>query len=241
MLQIKQKEGSEYGNPITHWFQPIYHLRNNHILGYEALLRDASEEGISPVDLFNRADRAGCRNILDMVSLKTAIHIYASHLNLLFLNVFPSTLLNRNFLYWWDDNIAAGTSIVLELLENEPVTKWKDLKKAAGELRARGVKIAVDDMYCGYSFFQQWIELEPEYIKLDRYYSENLSVDARKQKTVASILGLMAGSTEIILEGVETVEDLSTAEGLGISYAQGYLLGRPSPIQNIKTLAGKSR
>ncbi|MEL7656779.1 MAG: EAL domain-containing protein [Bacillota bacterium] len=218
---------------ITHWFQPIYQLFDNKILGYEALLRDASKIQISPVEIFKNAERDGYRNSLDMISMRAAMNTIEDDVNQLFLNVFPSTLLKQDFLSWWDIHVSPDIPIVLELLENEPVIKWGELKAVTKELRTRGVKIAIDDMGMGYSFFQQWIELEPDYIKLDRYFAENLSTNTKKQKAVKSLINLMSESTEIIIEGIETVEDLGFAELLGISYAQGYLLGRPSPAENI--------
>lgn len=232
-MQVIQTAEHGFKYSITHWFQPIYQLANNKILGYEALLRDASKMQISPIDIFKNAERCGYRNLLDMVSIKTAINAFGDDNNLLFLNIFPSTVLSRDFLSWWDIYVPKDTPIVLELLENESITKWEKLKTVTEELRARGVKIAIDDLGSGYSFLQQWIELEPDYIKLDRYFAEDLSTNTRKQKAVKGLTRLMSDHTEIIIEGIETVEDLGFAEILGISYAQGYLLGKPSPAENI--------
>jgi EAL domain-containing protein (putative c-di-GMP-specific phosphodiesterase class I) len=229
---MSQNVENEFRYSITHWFQPIYHLKNNNIIGYEALLRNVSQLQVSPVDTFREADKNGHRNILDRISIKTALESFKDESSLLFLNIFPSTLLERNFLSWWDSNVSSPTPVVLELLENEPIRNWKVLKKVTEELQARGVKVAVDDMGGGYSFFQQWIELDPDYIKLDRYFAENLSVSSRKQKTVRSLVDLLSDTTEIIIEGIEKEEDLNIAELLGITYAQGFLLGRPSPKED---------
>ncbi len=93
----------------------------------------------------------------------------------------------------------------------------------------RDIKIAVDDMGTGYSFFQHWIELCPDFVKLDKYFSKDLSTNFQKQKVVKSLIDLLFGTAEIIIEGIETKADLDTAELLGVPYAQGYLLGRPAP------------
>jgi len=231
-LHICKNVESEFGYSITHWLQPIYHLKNNKVIGYEALLRDTSQLQISPIDVFREADKNGHRNILDRISIKTALESFKDESNQIFLNIFPSTLLERNFLSWWDAHASSSTPVILELLENEPVRNWGVLKKVTKELQARGVKIAVDDMGGGYSFFQQWIELDPDFIKLDRYFAENLSVSSRKQKTVRSLVNLLSDTTEIIIEGIEKKEDLNIAELLGIVYAQGFLLGKPSPREN---------
>lgn len=217
---------------ITHWFQPIYNLKDCRILGYEALLRDLSPPQTSPVDLFHRAERFGHRDILDLLSIKTALQAFPNNKEPLFLNIFPSTLLKSGFLSWWDNQVPSVAAVVLELLENEAVTDWGKLKSVTKQLRDRDVRIALDDMGRDYSFLQRWIELEPNFIKLDRYFSDNLSGNPRKQKTVSSLIALLSGSAEIIIEGLETKEDLDTAKFLGISFGQGFLLGRPSPFVN---------
>ena len=231
-MRVRKREMEQEFN-ITHWFQPIYNLESNDVIGYEALLRDSTRLQVSPVDLFNKAGKYGHRNTLDFISIKTALEAYTIESNQLFLNIFPSTLLQDGFTSWWDLNVPRSVQVVLELLENEPVSNWKKVKRITDELRDRDVKIAIDDMGGGYSFFQQWIELEPDYIKLDRYFSENLSTNLRKQKTIQCLVELIGDTAEIIIEGVETVEDLGFAELLGITNAQGYLLGRPSPLESI--------
>lgn len=226
---MHQNVENEFRYSITHWFQPIYNLKSNNIIGYEALMRDASELRASPVDIFREADKNGHRNVLDRTSIKTAIDSFKYESDPLFINVFPSTLLEGDFISWWDNNISHPMPVVLELLESEPIGNWEVLKKITKKLQARNVKIAVDDMGGGYSFFQQWIELAPDFIKLDRYFAQDLSESSKKQRTIKSLVDLFSDTTEIIIEGIEKDEDLNTAESLGIPYAQGYLLGRPSP------------
>jgi EAL domain-containing protein (putative c-di-GMP-specific phosphodiesterase class I) len=230
---MHQNVENEFGYSITHWFQPIYSLKNNNIVGYEALMRDASELKASPVDIFKEAEKNGQRSTLDRKSIKNATESFKHGLAPLFINVFPATLLEKDFISWWDISISNPTPVVLELLESEPVDNWEALKEITNKLKKRGVKIAVDDMGGGYSFFQQWIELAPDFIKLDRYFAQNLSVSSKKQKTISSMVDLFSGSTEIIIEGIEKEEDLNIAGFLGIPYAQGFLLGKPSPKEDI--------
>jgi len=204
-------------------------LKSNTIIGYEALLRDASKLQVSPVDIFKEAEKKGLQNVLDLISIETAYASFKDRASILFLNIFPTTLLWSEFLSWWDEHIQYQDNIALELLENKPINDWKRLKEVTKELQSRGVKIVIDDLGGGYSFLQQWIELSPDYIKLDKYFAENLSQNFQKQKALKSLVELLSDTTEIIIEGIERKEDLYVAESAGIHYAQGYLLGRPLP------------
>ena len=234
MIQSTEGKMKDINYSITHWFQPIYDLKSNSVIGYEALLRDASEKDFSPISMFNDAKMKGFRELLDVMSIKKALDCFREELNVLFINVFPSTLLKNSFLSWWDMNYTGNVPVVLELLENDPIDDWEKMKKITRELQSRGVKIAIDDVGAGYSFFQQWIELEPDYIKLDKYFASCLSKHPRKQKIISFLVKLFSDdSIRIIMEGIENEADLYMAEFLGISYAQGYFLGKPFPLSEL--------
>lgn len=221
---------------LVHWYQPICQLETGEILGYEALVRNKFLKEFSPLEIFKQAAEEGKRTYLDCHLLFQAVNSVSYICDyMLFLNVFPSTLLEKWFLSWWDEHFTAPVPLVIEISESEPVNDWEALKSVIAELRKRGVKIALDDMGSEYSFFQRWVELSPDYIKLDRYYAVGLAQNSLKQRIIKYLTKLFDGYSKIILEGVETEEDLNTAKQLGISYAQGYLLGRPSPWENLST------
>ncbi len=223
------------GASITHLYQPICNITNNTVIGYEALLRDAVRQR-SPVDIFLSAKAHGIRDILDLISIRKAAIRYMEFpqpLHPLFVNIYPSTMLEKNFLTQWEHHIPGQIPIILELLENEPIQDWAGLKEILEVLRGRGHRLAIDDLGNGYSFFQQWIELNPDYIKLDRYYADGLSKSLPKQRVIESLIALFSGSSELILEGIEAKEDLEMAAHLGISIAQGYYLGRPGSLNSM--------
>lgn len=218
---------------LTHWYQPIYQLEMGKMFGYEALVRNKPLNNLSPLDIFQQAEQEGCRTTLDCQLLFKAMTSFKHESPyVLFLNIFPSTLLEPWFLAYWDRHPIMVPTLVLEISESEPVNDWRTLKAIVNELRERGVKIALDDMGAGYSFFQHWVELNPDYIKMDRYYAIDLAKSLSKQRILENLIKLFDDSTETILEGIETEEDLNTAKLLGIKYAQGYLLGRPSPMED---------
>lgn len=217
--------------PLTHWYQPIYRLESWTVLGYEALLRPLVQPEATPMLLFNEAQRQGHRAALDCLSLCKAWETAQFSSVYLFVNVFPNTLLEPDFLEWWDEHIPSSPSLVLELSEQEAVTDWAALRDVVGALRRRGVQFAIDDIGVGYASLRYWLELEPEFVKLDRYFTYRLAHDARKQRVVGGILYMLDGTpTQLILEGLEEPEDLAAAKYLGVPLGQGFLLGHPVPF-----------
>ncbi|RIW27423.1 EAL domain-containing protein [Bacillus salacetis] len=69
-------------------------------------------------------------------------------------------------------------------------------------------------------------------IKFDRYFSQDLSTDSKKQRLLKAIVDFAQGDTSFILEGIETEEDLIAAKDLGIKFGQGYFLGRPEKLED---------
>ncbi|HDJ1468230.1 TPA: EAL domain-containing protein [Clostridioides difficile] len=73
------------------------------------------------------------------------------------------------------------------------------------------------------------IELEPDYLKLDRYFSQDLKSSKQKQSLISFFLNYCQEyKSQLILEGLENEMDMEMAKSLGIPIAQGYLLGKPA-------------
>jgi len=102
-----------------------------------------------------------------------------------------------------------------------------------------GFSIALDDLGAGYSSLRRWSELRPDFVKIDRHFIESIHRDAVKREFVGSILKMAEASrAQVIAEGIETHEELSTLASMGVDLVQGYLLGRPTaaPPREIQTL-----
>ena len=73
-----------------------------------------------------------------------------------------------------------------------------------------------------------WSELRPDYVKLDKCFTQGIASDAAKQQFVRSIQAIAhATGARVIAEGIETADDLACLNGLGLGLGQGYHLGRP--------------
>lgn len=235
-MQLEEVKQSIDTSDLTCWYQSIYNVEDNVLLGYEALMRSKTHNTLNPMEVFQKAKLLGKHTKLDRHLILMAQQLFRSLRDYsLFINVFPSTMLERGFIPWWDKYSEDFPNIVLEMSESEPISNWEAFKFIVKELKERNVKIAIDDMGVGYSSLQYWIELEPEYIKLDKYFLMDIENTLKKQRIIESIIKLVGDSSQIIIEGIEDTESLRIAKDLGVCYAQGYLLGMPSPITKISS------
>ena len=126
------------------------------------------------------------------------------------------------------------TSIVLELTEQQPLSDFEAIRAAAGELRAAGFRLALDDLGAGHAGLRAWSEIKPEYVKIDRHFIQNIHEDAVKRDFVRSIqaMGRDLGC-RVVAEGIEVQAELDVVRQLGIAYVQGYLLGMPKASPSI--------
>ncbi|RKJ74452.1 EAL domain-containing protein [Butyricicoccus sp. 1XD8-22] len=234
---ITKSQGIE--DTLFHYFQPIYDIQSLKRIGIEGLLR--SETQVNPELMFNNAKKTGQLFELDMHSITTAVDTVFStklpRLGKLFLNVYPSTILHPSFqalLKKINSMDLPNNQIVLEISENELIGDFETLKAQLSKIKSLGFLLAVDDFGKGYANFQSIIELEPDFIKLDRYFSIDLKQSKQKQSIIKLLLHYsQLHECQIVLEGVETLEALKLAQHLGIPYAQGYYLGKPAVLQHI--------
>jgi EAL domain-containing protein (putative c-di-GMP-specific phosphodiesterase class I) len=227
-------------NKFHHVYQPLYVLDNWCIFGYEALIRCDLQP--NPEILFRTAIEGKKLFQFDIASIMKAIITYKSsrysesNANL-FINVFSSTLLHPSFYAFLDQlllqNEVIRNHVVFEIVESEEIYDYRPIREITFYLRDRGFRIAIDDFGKGYSSIEKVLELEPDFIKLDRFFSRNLSYSSNKQKLLSLLVDYCNNKTRLILEGIETPEDLATAKFLGVHIGQGNILGKADVLQNL--------
>ncbi|MCQ6278574.1 EAL domain-containing protein [Bacillus sp. EB600] len=224
-------------NEFFHHYQPIFDIQEWKIIGYEGLFR--LENVKNPETTFNWAKKAKKLYELDSNSIYKALLTfknagYISRKEMLFLNVFPSTVTNPLFLtlihQLINEEKVSSQQIIFEINENE-VMDFENVKKEVHNLKNLGFRIAIDDVGKGFSSVKSIIELNPDFIKLDKYYLEDLSISEQKQDVVNSLLHYCQKfNSSLIVEGVEDKVCLALLKGMGIQYAQGYFLGMPTEL-----------
>lgn len=224
-----------------HYFQPIKKLSDLCTFGHEALLR--SDHHFSPDQVFQEARRLGRITQLDATSLEKAIRIFSSLLvsektaGDLFINLFPSTIVSNCFLpimKQLSENILEKTNVVIEINEvRDEFSYWTDRNflRQIAELKNIGYRIAIDDVGEGAATLKNIVEIDPDFIKLDKYFSKSLSTSKKKQELVQFFAEFCRNNhIQMILEGIETSDDLATAKDIGVSLGQGFYLGVPTDL-----------
>ena len=227
-----------WGHDVLPVFQPIFTQRAPFILGYEALIRLPKDSMIGqPSRLFSLAHRTKQLEYVEDLCLIKTLHAHQSLTlpGMLFLNMSPINLLNRYQRFGADNFLPLSHStlspqrIVIELTEQYRFDDLPTLKAALADLRQRGYRIALDDLGAGYSSLISWLEMGPDFVKLDREFIHNIDKNPRKQAFARNLFNLAEQlDCHSIVEGIETVHELNSIIHIGFSLFQGYLLAYPA-------------
>jgi EAL domain-containing protein (putative c-di-GMP-specific phosphodiesterase class I) len=118
-----------------------------------------------------------------------------------------------------------------------------DFSRAASILRrikALGVHIAMDDFGTGYSSLQNLQSLSFDKLKIDRSFISSLDTNQHSATIVRAVIGLSRGlGLPTVAEGVETKAQLAFLVAERCDEVQGFLIGRPLPIEAYAEVVGR--
>ncbi len=240
---------------LTALFQPIIDINRASVFGHEALIRGPVETELhSPLALFEASHLVGLTPEMEHLSREIVLQQYAksNDKNKLFVNVSPHCLQLNNSQFSFNceqlDYLGLTPSnIVIEITEGSSIKDFGKLRETVNRYREMGFAIALDDMGEGFSGLRLWSEISPDYVKIDKHFISNIQNDPMKLEFVRAIQKIASESGCLtIAEGVETRDELAVVKDLKISYAQGYLFGRPLPqfqlalADDVKVLLNKN-
>ncbi len=226
---------------LTPVYQPVIDLGSGNVIGYEGLVRVPKESTFAHTGaLFDAAEAAGRVQDLDRAALEVVLRgAVAVSENLdLNVNVSPRSLESPEFnatvflAILKRHNVRPGR-VILELTEREAIRDPERLRTAMQAVQRAGVRIAADDVGAGNAGLRLLSQFKFDVVKIDL----SLVHGAREDQTLSVLTSLVQMADRwgavTIAEGVETPAQLRTIRRLGISAAQGYLLGRPGPERDI--------
>jgi EAL domain-containing protein (putative c-di-GMP-specific phosphodiesterase class I) len=222
------------GGLIDSVVQPIVDLDTGQVNAVESLARFASEPRRGPDVWFAEAETVGLGVELEELAVRRSLRQ---------LDQLPGAVtFGLNISY---DMLVSGRMmglltgqparrIFVELTEHVMFGDYARAREAIAELRAAGVRVAIDDVGAGYSSFRHVLEVAPDAIKLDRCFTAGIEHD-RARRAMAAGFVHFAGEMgiDLIAEGIETERELESVRNLGVTLGQGYLIARPGPAVDV--------
>ncbi len=222
--------------------QPIVDLVTDELVGVEALSRFEGPPDQPPDIWFAEAHDVGLGVSLELAATRMALGLL-EHLPedcYLACNVGPKVLASKEI-----GELLEGVDpnrIVLELTEHVVVDDYPRLRDVLVDIREKGVRLAIDDTGSGFASLAHILELAPDIIKLDRDLTTGIDTDPVRKALAGALVSFSTDmGSRVVAEGIETSSELDTLRSQGIRYGQGYLLGRPGPVDELPTDFSQNR
>ncbi|HHA1268596.1 TPA: EAL domain-containing protein [Enterobacter bugandensis] len=230
-------------NAFTLLVQPVRGLRGDRY--HEVLLRMTDANGllISPEQFLPIAQEFGLSSRVDLWVLEHTLRFLAAHRERLpgqrfAINLAPSTVCRVQFPLEVNRLLAKYAiepwQLIFEVTECSTFCNAEQGLHILRQLQKMGVRIAIDDFGTGYASYARLKSVDADILKIDGDFIRNIVNNSLDYQIVASICHLARMKKMLVVaEYVETEEIRSAVHALGIDYVQGYLIGRPAPLESL--------
>lgn len=216
--------------------QPIIDLASGVTVLHELLLRLRDRDGslIPPLTFLPTAEKCGLIVAIDQWVIARAAALARSGQHVA-VNLSAASAADPAVLDMIEHELTRHdtdpTTIVFEITETAVMQNIERGMLFAERMVALGCSFALDDFGTGFASLTYLKRLPAQYLKIDIEFVRDVTHSPRDQAVVSAIVGLARGfGQETIAEGVEDEETARILRELGVTFAQGYLFGRPSPL-----------
>ena len=226
------------------YYQSQHDLRNNNLVGFEALIRwNDPEKGLRfpdefiPIaEEFGMIDKIG--ELVIALSCKDAAEL--SQDITIAINVSASQFIDSDIpslcAKYLKEYQLSHTRIELEITESMMMHDFEIVSEKLEAIQAMGIKIAMDDFGTGYSSLQYLTKLPFDKLKIDRSFVANITHSAQDRALLNSIIFLgHSANKQVLAEGIEDLESLSILKEIGCELGQGYYFSKPLPLNEMIT------
>jgi diguanylate cyclase (GGDEF)-like protein len=243
-------DDADDADEIVVHYQPVHAVDDGRLVALEALVRwQHPERGLlAPGAFLPTAEAGGVmhqlgRRVLHLVcgQLRQWHDRYPQHERLrVSINLSPAQLVHPRVLADIEealrDHGLGADSLYLEVTEGALADEDVETVAVLWELKDRGIRLALDDFGTGHSSLSRLRSLPFDVIKIDRSFVRPLGSEDASGEALFSVIVRMAESLGMlaVAEGVETERELAVVARHGATYAQGFLLGRPAPPEEIE-------
>ncbi|NTV70090.1 MAG: EAL domain-containing protein [Azonexaceae bacterium] len=235
------------------YYQAQVSTQTHAVTGFEALLRwkHPTKGMVSPGDFIPIAEKYGLIVAMGEATIKKACRqagLWQSEFGrdiTIAVNL-PLIHLRRNDLVELvTQELAAndlhGSAIELEITESMVGSDAASVQANIETLKGLGVKFSIDDFGTGYSGLSRLKDFPVDALKIDRSFVEKMVSNQSYFKLVQVIIGLAkVFGLHVIAEGVESPDQFELLTAIGCNSVQGYLMHRPSPVEEATEYLRKS-
>ncbi|HET9731347.1 MAG TPA: EAL domain-containing protein [Acidimicrobiales bacterium] len=234
---------------LTCMYQPIVEMGVGELVGLEALVRwrHPTRGLLSPGEFLPMAESAGLIGDLDHWVLEEAFRQLswwrrafdaAANVNVA-VNLSGAQLrweglpllVERNLSEWR----LPSSRVVLEITETAILTAWGPAIGILKDLKALGVRLAVDDFGTGHSSLGRLRDLPVDIMKVDRSFVSGIDADSRLRGLTSNILRMGQDlGLDVVAEGIETGAEAAVVAGAGFCFGQGYCFARPETPEDVE-------
>lgn len=190
---------------------------------------------IPPIAQFNLSQR------FDMQVLETLFSSLRHHQGQHFsVNLLPYTLMQKDsatqIISLFKRYNLSAEAITIEVTEEQAFSDVETSMYNIQQLREFGCAIAIDDFGTGYANYERLKSLQADILKIDGCFVRDIETDPLDAIMVKSIIEMAkVKKMKVVAEYVETPEQREKLLQLGVDYLQGYLVGKPQPLSELRT------
>ncbi len=240
---MAQLEHALYEDRYFIHFQPIYDCHKKRTVGAEVLcrMRDASG-AIMPGEFIPLAEETEFVRQIDRRVLVLACGFFGENrgcgLEWLSVNISGMEYHNPQTQQWLYDLLERqrlpGGSIRLEITERMLIEDMDRAVAAVAQLRAHGVGVSMDDFGVGYSNLFNVTRMPLDCVKIDKSLVGHIATSDRARDMLRLVVdGLSKLGAHVLVEGVETAEQLQIVAQMGVDFVQGYHHAYPMSGENL--------
>ena len=228
--------------------QPIKPLQTGETAPrYEILVRMLDDDGqiLPPGKFLSAAERYQMMGAIDrwvvrrtLDQLSAADNPLEIGLGSFSINVSAQSLMDKDFLSFLETQIAESgippDALCFEITETSIVRSLEMAQRFIARLRHLGCRVALDDFGTGYCSFAYLKDLHVHYVKVDGVFIRDILDNPLSEAIVVSLVRIAdVMSAAVVAEYVETDLVIQRLRQHGVSFAQGFGIGKPQPLEDV--------
>ncbi|MEO0990156.1 MAG: GGDEF domain-containing phosphodiesterase, partial [Pseudomonadota bacterium] len=238
---VEELRRASHSNSLAIFLQPKFELDGLNACGFEALVRwRRGDRLVQPDEFIEIAEENGLISEIDHWVLDQAVRLihdynqqngteYGINVNISSVNLGSYLIVNVVKDVLKSAGLPAGL-LTLEINEGALSLHRGNAEAVIGELRALGVRLAVDDFGSGQAPFVSIRQLRPDELKIDRCLVADIATSEEARFVLERVISLGIGlGIDVVVEGVETQAEAQLVSAMGCKLGQGFFWGLPEP------------